>query len=399
MRRLLFQAVFLAAGMIVGVYASGDVGPGLVCGALVAVCCAAVGEYAGGSCLTAAMLVIFDCMTCLVPSWYLMLPIAAFNAASLPETDGRPLFVTSRWLWLVPMVVSPLCSGFTAMVVAMTALLTILGFAVGLLCAREARLAGEVRRLQDSRRDQIRRLRSRLAENGEDRALAVRAATLAERTRIAREIHDNVGHMLTRAIMQTEAAQVVAQVSGQEQSARQFAEIHDTVGEAMTLVRKAVHDLKDEGTDFASQIAAAAHSMDDTGELQVRLDNGIESAPAAVARCFATAIREALNNTISHSQARNVSIVLRDFPALWQLCVQDDGANRTFTAETAATRIIRPGDSTGIGISDIEERARALGGSSVCGPYHEGWRVFVSIPRPTPKPAKEENARVRKGER
>ena len=94
-----------------------------------------------------------------------------------------------------------------------------------------------------------------------------------------------------------------------------------------------------------------------------------------------------------------MSIVLRDFPALWQLCVQDDGANRTFTAETAATRIIRPGDSTGIGISDIEERARALGGSSVCGPYHEGWRVFVSIPKPTPKPAKEENARVRKGER
>ena len=381
MQRLLFQAVFLAAGMIVGVHASGDVGPGLVCGALVAVCCATVGEYAGGSWLTMVMLVIFDCMACLVPSWCPMLPIFAFNAASLPKNDRRPLSVASRWLWLVPMVVSPLRSGFSAMVVAMTALLTILGFAVGLLCARETLLAGEVRRLRDSRRDQIRRLRSRLAENDEDRALAVRAATLAERTRIAREIHDNVGHMLTRAIMQTEAAQVVARISGQERSAQRFSEIHDTVNEAMTLVRRAVHELKDEGVDFPAQIAAAAHSMDDTGRLLVKLDNGVSAAPAAVARCFATTIREALNNTVSHSQARNVSIVLRDFPALWQLYVQDDGARWSPDGDTPTAKGRRPNDSAGIGVADIEERARALGGFAVCGPYHEGWRVFVSIPK------------------
>ncbi len=35
-------------------------------------------------------------------------------------------------------------------------------------------------------------------------------------------------------------------------------------------------------------------------------------------------------------------------------------------------QFIRPNDSTGIGISDIEEQARALGGSAICGPYHEG---------------------------
>ncbi|WP_432303568.1 sensor histidine kinase, partial [Bifidobacterium adolescentis] len=104
--------------------------------------------------------------------------------------------------------------------------------------------------------------------------------------------------------------------------------------------------------------------------------------PAAVSRCFATAIREALNNTVKHSQARNVSITLRDFPALWQLCVQDDGTVRRSSAEAVAMQFIRPDDSTGIGISDIEERARALGGSAICGPYHEGWRVFVSIPKP-----------------
>lgn len=390
MKRLLFQAVFLATGMIMGVYASGDVGLDLMCGALVAVCCAAVGEYASGSWLAMTLIVMLDCGACLVPAWYLMLPIAAFNAASSSAVVDGSRFLQAlvpRWLWLLPMTIvifrsigSHVPSDLS--IIILMVLQTVLGFAAGLLCTRCANLAREVRRLQDSRRDQIRRLRSQIAENDEDRALAVRTATLAERTRIAREIHDNVGHMLTRAIMQTEAAHVVAQVAGQEQSAQRFCEIHDTVSEAMTLVRKAVHDLKDEGTDFASQIETAAHSMDGAGPLRVRLVNGIDSAPAAVSRCFATAIREALNNTVKHSQARNVSITLRDFPALWQLCVQDDGTVRRSSAEAVAMQFIRPNDSTGIGISDIEERARALGGCAICGPYHEGWRVFVSIPKP-----------------
>lgn len=338
MKRLLFQAVFLATGMIMGVYASGDVGLDLMCGALVAVCCAAVGEYASGSWLAMALIVMLDCGACLVPAWYLMLPIAAFNAASSSAgVDGSRFLqaLVPRWLWLLPMTIvifrsigSHVPSDLS--IIILMVLQTVLGFAAGLLCTRCANLAREVRRLQDSRRDQIRRLRSQIAENDEDRALAVRTATLAERTRIAREIHDNVGHMLTRAIMQTEAA----------------------------------------------------HSMDGAGPLRVRLVNGIDSAPAAVSRCFATAIREALNNTVKHSQARNVSITLRDFPALWQLCVQDDGTVRRSSAEAVAMQFIRPNDSTGIGISDIEERARALGGSAICGPYHEGWRVFVSIPKP-----------------
>ena len=47
--------------------------------------------------------------------------------------------------------------------------------------------------------------------------------------------------------------------------------------------------------------------------------------------------------------------------------------------DAARTATMR--DASGIGLADIEERARALGGTAVCGPYHEGWRVFVSIPK------------------
>lgn len=34
-----------------------------------------------------------------------------------------------------------------------------------------------------------------------------------------------------------------------------------------------------------------------------------------------------------------------------------------------------------MGLADIESRVRALGGTAVCGPYEDGWRVFVSVPK------------------
>ena len=102
-------------------------------------------------------------------------------------------------------------------------------------------------------------------------------------------------------------------------------------------MRGAVHDLKDEGTDFVAQIEASAHGLDDSSTVNVTLSNGIDAAPAAVSRCFATTIREALNNTIRHSMARNVDITLRDFPALWQLRIQDDGACGTMAPKETST--------------------------------------------------------------
>ena len=158
MKRLLFQAVFLATGMIMGVYASGDVGLDLMCGALVAVCCAAVGEYASGSWLAMALIVMLDCGACLVPAWYLMLPIAAFNAASSSAgVDGSRFLqaLVPRWLWLLPMTIvifrsigSHVPSDLS--IIILMVLQTVLGFAAGLLCTRCANLAREVRRLQDS---------------------------------------------------------------------------------------------------------------------------------------------------------------------------------------------------------------------------------------------------------
>lgn len=245
---------------------------------------------------------------------------------------------------------------------------TVMGAIIGNSAWHMQTLMHQLQRTQDRERQQTRTLHRRINSMQNTHEHELREAALGERMRIAREIHDNVGHVLTRAIMQTSAARVVAQSIGECTSEQQLATIEQTVDEAMTMVRKSVHDLADRGTDFASLVQQASSSLADS-HIEVSVHNTVREVPAPIAHCFTATIREALTNIQRHSKAQYAMITIRELPSMWQLSVQDNGGNHHHTG------------SVGIGVIDIEERARALGGNAVCGPYGAGWRVFVSIPK------------------
>ena len=91
-------------------------------------------------------------------------------------------------------------------------------------------------------------------------------------------------------------------------------------------------------------------------------------------------IREALSNAVRHSHARTATVILHDYPALWQMVVFNPGGGHTEHSPHLNAQAV-PRDVRGMGLADIEMRVRALGGTSLCGPYDGGWRVFVSIPK------------------
>lgn len=291
------------------------------------------------------------------------------------------------------------------------ALLSLLAFGLGVTLETLKISAFHAQRAQDAYQDALRRIHADKLEMEEERSRSVRHATLLERTRIAREIHDSVGHLLTRGIMQAHAARIVAQSADDEQTVQSFNALEETIVQAMTMVRESVHDLDERGNDFSRQIELAAHCLDLTGVhesltvkasgvgIQVHLDNRIIDAPVAVTRCLAMTIREALNNTVRHSSARHVSIGLRDMPALWQLVVQDDGDADDPVSGRRPHRAASPHDWSGMGLADIELRAQGLGGSALCGPYGSGWRVFVSIPKNSWQGEAASEHRMRDGER
>ena len=97
----------------------------------------------------------------------------------------------------------------------------------------------------------------------------IHIATLSERNRIAREIHDNVGHMLSRSILQIGAIMTVNKSTPVES---QLEMVKNTLDGAMNSIRESVHDLHKESFDLE---AAVNVILEDCKDYKVTLDYDI----------------------------------------------------------------------------------------------------------------------------
>lgn len=434
MQTMIKKGLLLALGLLFALIIRPQTDAILVTALLATISATSTAEWLAGKRLAWLPTIVFAIIATAIPVWCAFLPVIAYDAArmqlvSIPNKSSvlaqssqtvdtaltSPTSATLvsnllaysvahlnriipilRWVWIIPLIrelfMLRLNDISSITLIAFFVVLTFASFMWGFDARRATILQQQIRKMQDQTRESSRTIQIRLADIAEERAQSVRTATLRERTRIAREIHDNVGHLLTRAIMQTQAGRTVADVSGDTASAQAFGSLHETLHDAMTMIRRSVHDLEDNGTDFVAQIDDAVHALDNIdSKLSIHLTNDITVAPAPVTRCFATVIRESLTNVVRHSEAQQATVTLRDMPALWQLVVQDSGPRtqqRSDVQETASYDRSNPHSpwavdevQRGMGLADIESRTRALGGTSLCGPSGTGWRVFVSIPK------------------
>lgn len=258
-----------------------------------------------------------------------------------------------------------------------TLLLTaILSVAATLLSLRTAQLEREqerMRRTRDKLQERALALEARNRDLADRQDYEVELATLAERARIAREIHDNVGHQLTRASLQTEALRVVH--ADEPRVAADFADVKRTVDEALQLVRASIHALNDNAVGLSVQLERIVEGARSDGGPQIELEVMAEHAPANVANCFAAVLREALSNTMRHACAQTVTVRCMEHPSFYQLIVTDDGVGEV----QASGR----GTAEGMGLASMRERIEALGGTFTAGPRAGagGWRVFATVPK------------------
>lgn len=258
-----------------------------------------------------------------------------------------------------------------------TLLLTaILSTAATLLSLRTAQLEREqerMRRTRDELQERALALEARNRDLADRQDYEVELATLAERARIAREIHDNVGHQLTRASLQTEALRVVH--ANEPGVAADFADVKRTVDEALQLVRASVHALNDNATNLSVQLERIVEGARSDSGPQIELEVLAEHAPANVANCFAAVLREALSNAMRHAHAKTITVRCMEHPSFYQLVVTDDGTGGVRTGARSATG--------GMGLASMRERVEALGGTFTAGSRvgASGWRVFATVPK------------------
>ena len=179
-----------------------------------------------------------------------------------------------------------------------------------------------------------------------------RAAALAERNRLGREIHDVLAHSLGALSVQLDAAHAVLETSKDQDKARRLVEKARRLAvEGLEETRRAVHALRDEPVDLAEQLAALAAREGAVLTVVGQPRTLSTDAGLAVYR----AAQEALTNARKHAPGAEVSICLDFSPAATVLVVNNSATDPRSTAELAAT-------GGGFGLRGMRERIEVVGG-------------------------------------
>ncbi len=203
----------------------------------------------------------------------------------------------------------------------------------------------------------------------------------AERTRIARELHDELQQTLAAIRMEVSAAMAGGPAAaGGAQPA--LARIEQLAGSAITSTRRIVDDLRPlmlEDLGLVPALAALAKRFAGWTGIACRFeapgsaDEAAANAPAAVASCLYRVAQEALNNVAKHAHARSVSLRLEAGEGLLRLVVRDDGTG------------LRPHERrkpAALGLLGMSERVRAIGGTLLLeGRPGLGTTVEVTVPQ------------------
>ena len=203
------------------------------------------------------------------------------------------------------------------------------------------------------------------------------AATLRERNRIAREIHDNVGHVLSRSILMTAACKTI---NKDESLDPLLGNLEESLNGAMNSIRSSVHDLHDDAVNLEDAIKGL---VKDFSFCPVTLTYDMSrQVPREVKYSLISITKEGLSNVMRHSNADSVNILLREHPALYQLCIEDNGTlgSKIPDIQTDADSNKMETVSGGMGLSNIRDRVKALGGT-VQITQEKGFRIFVTIPK------------------
>jgi len=218
-----------------------------------------------------------------------------------------------------------------------------------------------------------------------------RRATLAERLRIARELHDIVAHHVSVIVIQAQGAQRVAE--REPDRARQaMADVEQTARTALEEMRRMLgllrspDDAEDDGsldvTHGIADIAALADRLAEAGvAVTVRTTGEPFGVPEDVGLTVYRIAQEALTNVLKHAGPAQAEVHLH-YDEHLEITITDDGRG----AAAVLTGAEPPG--AGRGTTGMRERVAMLGGTFSAGPQPGGgFRVHAVVPRPGTLPA------------
>jgi two-component system, NarL family, sensor histidine kinase DesK len=194
----------------------------------------------------------------------------------------------------------------------------------------------------------------RNTELAQAREQLVQLAVTHERERLARDVHDILGHSLTVITVKTELAARLLEASGagDSRARAELADVERLAREALADVRATVAGMRQ--LSLPGELAAARQALDAAG-MAADLPTAVDDVPAGYRELFAFAVREGTTNVVRHSGARRCVVRLTGR----SLEVRDDGRGPD-------------GAVAGTGLGGLRARAEAVGAHVETGRAPEG---------------------------
>ncbi len=299
-------------------------------------------------------------------TWLLSLPIVSMAVERLRPLWRWPVYLSSLLGLVLPLwlVTGDIGTAFTPTLMFIPGLIFVVAFSEARLAAQQAREEAE------ALTEQLEKANHQLSTYA---VQAEEMATVQERDRLAREIHDNLGHYLTVVNVQIEAARaVMSQEPERAQDA--LAKAQKLTKDGLTAVRQSVAALREAPTDKRSLIECITSLADETRSAGVVVEVDIigerRSLDSQTKLTLYRVAQEGLTNVRKHARASRVDIEL-DYsnPHKIRLAIKDNGIGAGTTSQD------------GFGLIGMQERIRQSGGElAIESAVGEGFGLETAVP-------------------
>ena len=198
-----------------------------------------------------------------------------------------------------------------------------------------------------------------------------RAAALAERARIARDVHDVLAHSLAGLSLSLQGARLMLVRDGASAEAiEQVTRAQGLAADGLAEARRAVAALREDAVPDVRALGdlVTAYRLESGARAEFDVEGAVRALPADVMSTLYRTLQEALANTRKYAPGA---------PVFVRLCYADDVR---LTIEDRPGRRPKRAAPGGYGLVGMRERADLAGGSLEAGPTSDGWRVQLKVP-------------------